>query len=236
MGALPRNRYSEARDVRHSAVPGVVRPYLSRVEIRWVAYSAASLATGALALLLGALITPTGNAAESLSLVEMNDGRWLGAAVLFLIASITLTLGLPSIGTLLRGTPRLGLLALGVFAIGTIATAGYAMLLVFYRALVLTDSLKGPIADVTSDPGIAGFLVIFVAAFYLGELLLAIALYRAGTVARWIPAVLVAHVLWLAAGRFLPDDLVDLGTLLLTAGLCGIAITANERDSQLLPR
>ncbi len=109
------------------------------------------------------------------------------------------------------------------------------MLLVFYRALVLTDSLKGPIADVTSDPGIAGFLVVFVAAFYLGELLLAIALYRAGTVARWIPAVLVAHVLWLAVGRFLPDDLVDLGTLLLTAGLCGIAITANERDSQLLP-
>ena len=155
--------------------------------------------------------------------------------MLFLVASITLTLGLPSIGTLLRGTPRLGLVALGVFAIGTIATSGYAMLLVFYRALVLTDSLKGPIADVTSDPGIAGFLVVFVAAFYLGELLLAIALYRAGTVARWIPAVLVAHVLWLAAGRFLPDDLVDLGTLLLTAGLCGIAITANERDSQLLP-
>ena len=47
---------------------------------------------------------------------------------------------------------------------------------------------------------------------------------------------LVAHVLWLAVGRFLPADLVDLGTLLLTAGLCGIAITANERDSQLLPR
>lgn len=200
-----------------------------------MAYSAASLATGALALLLGALITPTSNATESLTLVESNDGRWLGAAVLFLVASITLTLGLPSIGTLLRGTPRLGLAALGVFAIGTIATSGYAMLLVFYRALVLTDSLKGPIADVTSDPGIAGFLVIFVAAFYLGELLLAIALYRAGTVARWIPAVLVAHVLWLAAGRFLPDDLVDLGTLLLAAGLCGIAITANERDSQLLP-
>ena len=236
MGALPRNRYGEAHDVRHSAVPEAVQPYLSRVEIRWVAYSAASLATGALALLLGALITPTGNAAESLSLVEMNDGRWLGAAVLFLIASITLTLGLPSIGTLLRGTPRLGLLALGVFAIGTIATAGYAMLLVFYRALVLTDSLNGPIADVTSDPGIAGFLVVFVAAFYLGELLLAIALYRAGTVARWIPAVLVAHVLWLAVGRFLPADLVDIGTLLLTAGLCGIAITANERDSQLLLR
>ena len=201
-----------------------------------MAYSAASLATGALALLLGALITPTGNAAESLTLGESNDGRWLGAAVLFLVASVTLTLGLPSVGTLLRGTPLLGLVALGVFAIGTIATAGFAMLLVFYRALVLSESLKGPIADVTSDPGIAGFLVVFVASFYLGELLLAIALYRAGTVARWIPAVLVAHVLWLAGGRFLPDNLVDLGTLLLTAGLCGIAITANERDSQLLPR
>ena len=200
-----------------------------------MAYSAASLAIGALALLLGALITPTGDASESLTLVESSDGRWLGAAALFLIASFALTLGLPSIGTLLRGTPRLGMVALGIFAIGTIATSGYAMLLVFYRALVITDSLTGPIEDITSDPGIAGFLLVFVAAFYVGELLLSVALFRAGTVARWVPAVLVAHVLWLAVGRFLPADRVDLGTLLLTAGLCGIAITANERDSQLLP-
>ncbi len=201
-----------------------------------MAYSAASLAIGALALLLGALITPTGNPADSLGLSESSDGRWLGAACLFLIASFTLTLGLPSAFTLLWRTPKLGLVALGVFAIGTIATSGYAMLLVFYRALVITGSLTRPVDHVTSDPGIAGFLAVFVGAFYAGELLLAVALFRAGTVARWIPVVLVAHVAWLALGRVLPEGVVDYGTLLLTAGLCGIAIAANERDSRLLPR
>ena len=55
-------------DVRDSAVRRAGTPYLSRVEVRWVAYSAASLAIGALALLLGALITPTGNPADSLGL------------------------------------------------------------------------------------------------------------------------------------------------------------------------
>ena len=46
---------------------------------------------------------------------------------------------------------------------------------------------------------------------------------------------LVATAL-LALGRVLPEGVVDYGTLLLTAGLCGIAIAANERDSRLLPR
>ena len=61
------------------------------------------------------------------------------------------------------------------------------------------------------------------------------ALFRAGTVARWIPAVLVAHVALARARPRAARRPRRLGTLLLTAGLCGIAIAANERDSQLLP-
>ena len=199
-------------------------------------YSAGLLATGALAILCGALITPSGEAAETLSVVEQNDGRWLLACVMYLIASFALTLGLPSVYVLVRGwTPRFGLVAVAVFAIGTIATCGYAMLLVFYRALVLTDALKGPVDDVTGDLGIAAFLVILLGAFYIGELMLAIALYRVRSVPRWIPAVIVLHVLSLAVNMLVPAGWQNLSSILLTAWLCGVAIAANDADQLRRP-
>jgi hypothetical protein len=205
------------------------------MDVRWVPYSAALLAMGALSVLSGALLMPPGDAAESLAVVERHDERWLGVAVLLLVGSFALTLGLPSVYTLLRDrTPRFGLLAVGVFAIGTIATCGYAMLLVFYRALVLTDSLNGPIEGVSTELGIAAFLAIFVGSFYLGELLLAIALFRAGSVARWIPAVLLAHVVSLGISQVLPETWQSTVTVLFALGLCGVAISANEAEARRL--
>jgi len=106
------------------------------------------------------------------------------------------------------------------------------VLLVFYRAL-LTDSLTGPLNGITSEPGIVGFLAVLLGSFYGGELLLALALLRAGTVPRWVPAVLVGHVAMLAVDQLLPAFLQSHGTFLLTAGLCALAITAKERASEL---
>lgn len=203
------------------------------MEVRWVPYSAGLLATGALAVLCAALITPTGNAAESLSVVEDNDGRWLLACVMYLLASFALTLGLPAVYDLLRGRfPRFGLMAVGIFAIGTIATCGYAMLLVFYRALVLTEALRGPVDGLTGDVGIAAFLAILIGSFYLGETLLAIALLRMRTVPRWVPVVLGLHVLSLALTPILPMQWQNVPTVLLAAGLCGVAIEANDASHQ----
>jgi hypothetical protein len=208
-------------------------PYGSPMDVRWVPYSAALLAMGALAVLSGALLMPGGDAAESLAVVEQHDGRWLGVSFLLLVGSFALTLGLPSVYTLLRDrTPRFGLLALGIFAIGTIATCGYAMLLVFYRALVITESLNGPLEGVSTEVGIAAFLALFVGSFYLGELLVAIALFRAGSVARWIPAVMVAHVVSLGVGQVLPGRWQSTATVLLAVGLCGVAISANEAEAR----
>ena len=192
-------------------------------------YSSGLLATGALALLLGALLTPTGEAAETLKVVEESNGRWLLACVMYLIASFSLTLGLPAAYVLVRRrSPRFGLVAVGIFAIGTIAMCGYAMLLVFYRALVLTDALAGPVDDVTSDVGIAAFLGILLGSFYVGELLLAIAAAREPAVPRWVPVVMVLHVLSAAVVPFLPESVQNVPSVLLAAGLCGIAVTANE--------
>ena len=197
-------------------------------------YAAASLTVGALALLVGSLLTPaTAGAAESLSIVRENDGRWLGVSALLLFGSVTMTLGLPSLLTLIGGrAARLGLVALCVMAVGTILTSGYAVLLVFYRALVLTDSLTGPIEDLSTEPGIAGFLAVFLGAFFGGELLLGLALLLGGSVRPWIPALLLVHAATPALNLVVPVTWQGYEAFLLAAGFSGLAITANERAAQ----
>ncbi len=135
--------------------------------------------------------------------------------------------------TLLRGeAPRLGLVAVCVFAAGTIAMCGYAVLLIFYRALVRSELLVGPIDGITDDVGIVVFLAVFLGAFYLGELLLAIALWRVRSVPRWVAIVLGVHVLTLVVNQWLPAGVQNLTTILIAIGLCGVAVTANDQWSQ----
>jgi hypothetical protein len=77
------------------------------------------------------------------------------------------------------------------------------------------------------------FLFGWIGAFYLGELLLAIALLRAGNTARWIPAVLLLHVALFPLANLLPDQLQAMTALLITVALCGVGITANQNASSL---
>ena len=206
------------------------------MSVRWVPYSAGLLATGALAMLCGAILTPTGDASQSLRVVEQNDSRYLLVSFMLLLASLFLTLGMPTVYILLRDeAPRLGLVAVGVFAVGTIAMSGYAVLLIFYRALVRSELLVGPVDEITGDLGIAVFLAVFVGSFYLGELLLAAALWRLRAMPRWVPVLLVLHVGTLALSGVLPTSAQNVATILPTIALCGVAIAANDR-TQLSPR
>jgi hypothetical protein len=201
------------------------------MEVRWVPYSAGLLATGGLTLLCGALMTPTSGASETLKVVEESGSQWLLACVMYLLASFSLTLGMPALYVLLRRhTPRLGLAAVGIFAIGAVALCGYAALLIFYRALVLTEALKGPVDDVTSDLGIAAFLAILLGCFFVGELLIAIAALRTPGVARWIPAVIGLHVVSIPLSSLLPAAAQNAPSALIAVGLCGLAIAANDVD------
>ncbi len=73
------------------------------MRIDWVPYSAAALVLGATALSVGALILPSGNeAATTLQMAANDGGRWLAVAVLYFLAAVTLTLGMPSILTLFQ--------------------------------------------------------------------------------------------------------------------------------------
>ena len=111
----------------------------------WIPVSASALVVGAMALVFGSLLNPANGAnstAETLQAVNQQGGRWLGMAVMFFCASVAMTLGLPAILSLFTKRARkLGILGVAVFSIGVIGTCGYAMLLVFFRALVQANRL-----------------------------------------------------------------------------------------------
>ncbi len=205
----------------------------------WLPVSAALLVTGALALSLGAFLLPESeDTSDSLRIVEQQGGQWLAAAVIFFIASIGLTLGLPAVLSLFdnRGW-TLGMISGIVLEIGFIGTAGFAMLMAFFRALAISDALRDQnIDDIAHDAGLAVFLYAWIAGLYLGELLLGLALLRAGTVPRWVPFALILHAFSFPVAGMLPEYLSKATILFLLVGFAGVAIQAAAPQRQRRPR
>jgi hypothetical protein len=169
----------------------------------WLPVSAASLVAGAMALLLATVLTTDGATTQDMfRTVQAQGGRWLGGAFMYFLASVGLILGLPAIIVLVQGRGRrTAMAACVVLAVGYLGTAGYAALLIFFRALVVTEALTATALEAAAEEnGLMTFVFAWVGAFYLGELLLAIALWRAGTdvIARWVPIALLGHVVSLA--------------------------------------
>ncbi len=202
-----------------------------RVKTEWLPISAALLLTGSLALALGSILLPSSDGtAETLRVVQEQSGVWMAAAAIYFVASVFLTLGLPSVLALFEQRGRvLGLISAAVLEFGFIGTAGYAMLMVFFRALVETDTIidRG-LDDVAHDAGLMIFLYAWILGFVLGELLLGIALLRAGTVARWVPLLLIAHAVSVPITSVLPDVVGKAAILLFVGGMAGVAITATS--------
>lgn len=203
----------------------------------WLPVSAALLLTGALALAAGAFLLPAtgdGDADSTLRIVQQEGGQWMAAAVILFLASVCLTLGLPAIMTLLqRRGWRIGVVSGVALEIGFIGTAGFAMLMVFFRALVETDALVDKNFDaVASEAGLAAFLYVWIVGLYLGELLLALALLRARTTPRWVPLALILHVATFPLGNVLPEYAGKATVLLLVVGFAGIAIQATSADAR----
>lgn len=201
----------------------------------WLPPSASALVVGAMALVLGYLLNPlsqeTRDIGEAVLRAEHADGRWLGTAFLLFFASVCLTLGLPALLSLFdRRARRLGAVAVAVFSVGTVGLSAYGMLLVFLRAAILNDSVKvGRLERVTDDTGLLVFLGAWVACFYLGVLLLGIALFVARTTPRWVPFLILVYVV----SQLVGDALGDLGTVLqffvLAIAFTGAAVSATER-------
>lgn len=200
----------------------------------WVPLSASSLVTGVMALVLGSLLGPNADVKDASAILQVvlrHDSRWMAMAVLFFIASVTMTLGLPTVLTLFD-KPRgrgLGLAGTAVFLVGTIGTCGYSMLMTFFHALVRSHALNGRLLDNAVTGGwLVVLLYVWLGGFMLGLLLIACGLLRARATSVWVPVLLLVFVgLTPVAG-----ELGKVGQLLqlmaLAVAFTGIAMAATS--------
>jgi len=199
----------------------------------WLGTSAAVLVIGSIALTLAFATTPLPQdqpISVSAASAGRAPGQWMGSAGALFVASVGLTLGLPSLLWLMTGRDRwFGTIAVSVFAVGTIGMSGYAMVLVLLRSLLVEGLLVTEGLDhAMEETGTAVFFGAWLACFMLGLVLIAIGLWRARTVPRWVPLVLLAFVL----SQVVPFPGGATGTVIqfaaLTAALTGASMAAND--------
>jgi hypothetical protein len=201
----------------------------------WVPMSASALVIGAMSLVFGSVLNPAdpgSSTAQTLSVVSQEGARWLGMAVMYAFASVTLNLGLPAVLTLFTGRRGRGVALVGVavFSVGVIGTSGYAMLMVFFRATVVAGALRGDqLADVSHEHGLVFFLIGWIASFYGGVLLIAVALLMSGTTSRWVPLLLLVFVAMLPFAAHLGRVASAVQVMAFAAAFTGIAVAAVSR-------
>jgi MFS family permease len=203
----------------------------------WVPLSASALVIGAMSLVFGSLLNPSqsgDSTLQTLRVVEDDGGRWLAMAVMFFLASLALTLGLPTILTLLdRRGRKVGVVGLALFTVGAVGTCGFAMLMVFFRALVDAHAIvPAQIEAAGQDHGLSWFLYAWIGGFYGGVLLIAIGLFLSRTTPRWVPALLALFVLVLPVSSHLGRVGSAIQVMALAVAFTGIAMAAVSGESK----
>jgi hypothetical protein len=197
----------------------------------WIPLSASALVIGVMALVFGSLLNPAppdATTAETMRQITVAGGRWLGMSVMYFVASVAMTLGLPALLSLFvtRGR-RIGVLAVGVFTVGVIGTCGYAMLLVFFRALVNARAVDDAnMQAVTEDAGLSFLLAVWIGGFYLGLLLVAVALFVARRTPVWVPGLIVVFVALFPVAAHIGRVGQVLQVMALAVAFTGVAVAA----------
>jgi len=182
-------------------------------------------------LVLGALSMPqTTEVGQVIGVVTHQDAAWLMASASFFLASVGLTMGLPSILWLFpRRHQVAGLLGLWIWAIGTIGTAGVAALLILFRAVVRTvEMTPAQVEALSRDPLLSLGLAAVTVSFYLGELVVAVVLLRGRAAPPWVPAAMLLHVALAPFNHLLPAHLQGAHTIVLGVALMGVAMRSTE--------
>lgn len=201
------------------------------MRVDWVPFSASALVVGAVALSVGALVAPeAGMPASPLGIIEGNPTGWPVVSGLYAVASISLILGVPAVLSIfdVRGA-RAALVGASLLVVGCIGTAAYAVLLAVYRALADGDLLLDGARDLAADRTLMAVLYVWVFAFALGELVIALALVRAQRVPRWVPGLLVLHVGLSPLAPVLPGPVAAVVALTVTFAFAALGIVANQR-------
>jgi hypothetical protein len=203
-----------------------------------IVFSASALVVGVMCLVFGAALNPAeagAGVSAAVAVATQESGRWLGMAVLYFLASVALTCGMPSILSLFRTSGhRLGVAGVSALTIGAIGTSGFAMLLVFVQALAKQGALEADgLAAVVGDSGLSFFLWSWAGGFYLGSTLVAIALLVARATALWVPIALIAFVMLMPVEGALGRVGQVIRLMALALAFTGIAMAAVARSSQV---
>ena len=201
----------------------------------WIPLSAAALITGVMALVLGALLNPLmgdPSPAQTVRVADEEGFRWLTMAVMYFLGSVSLTLGMPTLLSMFTGRGRsVGLLGVAVFTVGIVGMAGYAMLMVFYKALVSEDAIRpGAMEAVVQDTGLSTILYVWIGGFLVGILLIAIALFRARKTAVWVPILLLAFLALMPVASRLGPAGSAIQLMTLAAAFTGVATKASSPE------
>lgn len=209
----------------------------------WVPLSASALVIGAMALVFGSVLNPAESGATTGDMVQVvgqDSARWLAMAVMYLIASFALILGLPCVLMLFdRRGRRLGVAGVSLLVVGAVGTCGYATLMMFFRALVVEDAVEpGPLVEAVGDPGLRIFLFGWVGSFYGGILVVAVGLLIARTTERWVPVLLIVFVALLPVSTHIGRVGSAVQVMALAVAFTGIAMAAvsDERQEALVRR
>lgn len=205
-----------------------------------IALSASALVVGVMCLVLGAALSPVAagtGMAMAVEVAQEQTGRWLAMSVLFFLASVALTSGMPAVLSLFRERARvLGMASVVLLSVGAIGTSGFAMLLVFIRALAQQQALRpDSLAGVVADNGVAILIWSWVGGFYLGALLVAIALLVSRATPAWVPVLLLVFLLLEPVGRLVGQTGQVIGLMALAIAFTGIAVAAVGGSQQARP-
>ena len=182
-------------------------------------------------LVLGTAVNPVDEGmgmAATARLASHEGGRWLAMSVLYFCASIALTCGMPAVLSLFRErAPRLGLVSVAVLSVGVVGTSGFAMLLVFIKALAQQGALHaGSLDAAVSDATLTAFLWGWAGGWYLGALLVALALLVSRATSAWVPILLMVFVFVLPAAEVLGQAGQIVSMMALALAFTGIATAA----------
>jgi MFS family permease len=209
----------------------------------WVPLSASALVIGVMSLVLGSVLNPAESGSTTHDMVRVvgeDSGQWLAVAVMYLIASFALILGLPCVLMLFdRRGRRLGIAGVSLLVVGAVGTCGYATLMMFFRALVAQDALRTELlTEAVTDPGLRIFLAAWLGSFYGGVLVIAVALLVARTLSRWVPVLLFVFVALLPLATALGRVGNAVQVMTLAVAFTGIAMAAvsDERRDALVRR
>ena len=186
---------------------------------RWLPYAAAALTTGACALVMGAITLPSSpNGSELVDTLRASPDRWLLASAAFMYAAFALTLGIPTFLHMVKARGRAtGQVGAVIFAFGAIGTAGYAAMLILFRALVVHAVIdKQAIDSLSRDSGVLVYMGAFVLAFIVGLVILGVAL------------LMIGYAVTVPFARLIPDGWQGMHTLVLGVALIGVGVSANE--------